>query len=95
VQQVDVLGDHGLHEPEPLELGERQVRRVRLGAREHREARRIELPDLLRVGAERLDRSVLEWVDSGPQAGRRAEVGNPALGRDARAGENDARLRLE
>jgi hypothetical protein len=36
VQQVDVLRDHRLHQLAPLELREREVRRVRLRLREHR-----------------------------------------------------------
>src|SRR5204863_9354813 len=70
------------------------VRVVRPRVREHREARRVEAPHLPRVGAERVDRAVLERVELRPETGRRAEVGDPALGRDARAGEDDARLRL-
>ena len=46
------------------------------------------------VAAERLQRGDLERVDLRPDAGRRAEVGDAALGRDPCAREDDARLPL-
>ena len=59
---------------------------------QHVDPRRVEAPDLLRVVAERAERRVLHRVDLGPDPGRRAEVRDAALGRDAGAGEDDARL---
>ena len=80
VQQVDVLCDDRLHEPEPLELGEREVRGVRLDGGEHGEARRVEAPDLLRIAPEGAHGRVLPRVDLGPHSRRGTEVGNAALG---------------
>ena len=95
VQEIDVLGHDRPDEPGTLEPSQSEVRVVRLGAREHREPRRVEAPHLLRVAAERLDRAVLERVELCPEPGRGAEVRDPALGRDPRAGEDDARLILD
>ena len=92
VEQVDVLRDDGAHEPAALQLGERAMGLVRLGARQHVDPLRVEAPDLLRVVAEGAERRVLHRVDLGPDPRRRPEVRDAALGRDARAGEDDARL---
>src|SRR5581483_10148054 len=94
VQAVDVLRDHRLHEARALELGERAVRRVRLRVRQHSESLRVEVPHLLRVAAEGLDRGVLHRVVPRPDPGRRPEVRDPALGRDAGARQDDARLAI-
>ena len=94
VQQVDVLRDDRPDEPAPLELGERHVRRVRLGLAEHGEARRVEAPDLLGVAPEGAERRVLARVELGPHPRGGAEVRDAALGGDARAGEDDAGLVL-
>ena len=66
-----------------------------LRVREHAEPLGVEVPDLRRVAPERVDRRVLHRVVLRPDAGPRPEVGDPALGRDARAGEDDAGLRLQ
>jgi hypothetical protein len=92
VEQVDVLRHDRPHEPRPLEPRQREMRVVRLGLGQHREARRVEAPHLLGIAAERVDRAVLERVELRPQAGRRAEVGHAALGRHTGAAQDDARL---
>ena len=77
-----------------LELRERVMGCVGLGARQHLDSGRVEAPDLLRVALERAQRRVLHRVDLRPDPGRRAEVRDPALGADAGAGQDDARLPL-
>jgi hypothetical protein len=94
VERVDVLCDDGCHEAAPLELGERQVRGVRARVREGAQAAGVEVPDRLRVAEERVDRRHLHRVVLGPDAGRRAEVGDPAFRADPGPGEDDARLPL-
>ena len=71
VQAVDVLRDHRLHEPGPLELGERGVAGVRLARGEHLEAQRVELPDRSRVAPPGVDVRDLERVVLRPDAPRR------------------------
>jgi hypothetical protein len=92
VQEVDVLRDDGAHEAARLELRQCAMRVVRLGLSERAVAQRVEGPDLFRIGVESVDRRVLHRVVLRPDSGRRAEVGNAALGRHASAGEDDARL---
>src|SRR5207237_3399780 len=94
VQEVDVLRDYRADEPRRLEPGERTVRVVRLRLGQDAEARCVEPPDLLRVGAEGLDRAVLERVETRPEPRRRPEVGDTALRRHACPGQEDARLPL-
>ena len=92
VEGVDVLRHDRAHEAPALELGERQVDAVRLGGAEHVEAGRVEAPDLARIALERAERRVLERIELRPDAGGRAEVRDPALGRRTRAGQDDAGL---
>jgi hypothetical protein len=91
VQKVDVLGDDRVHEAAPLQLGECAVGIVRLGVRQHREAWRVEAPHLRGIGAERLERAVLQRIELRPDSGGRPEVRDTALGRNPGAGEHDAR----
>ena len=95
VQRVDVLRHDRLNQSTSLQLGEREMASVRLRRQERVDARAIEAPDALRVAPEGLDRRDFEGIDLGPDTGRGAEVGNAALGRDARSGEHDARLPLD
>ena len=48
VQAVDVLGDHRVEQPRPLELGQRRVRAVGLLVLERLEALAVEVPEALR-----------------------------------------------
>src|SRR5205807_2193637 len=66
----------------------------RLRARQHLETQGVELPHLHRVAPEGADRRVLHRVVLRPDSGRGTEVRDPALGRDAGAGQYDARLPL-
>src|SRR5262249_46687099 len=84
--------DDRADETPAFELRESQMRRVRFGLHEHREAQRVKPPDLLGVTAERLDRRVLLGVELGPEPRWGAEVRDPRLGRDPRSRERDARL---
>src|SRR5262249_56335963 len=86
VQAVDVLGHDRLDEPSSLELGERKVPGVRLRLRQDTETQRVELPDLLGVAPEGVDRRVLHRVVLRPDPTRRAEGGKAAL-----RGDPDAR----
>ena len=65
-------------EPVPLELDEREMRRVGLGAAQQIDPLAIEAPDAFRIAPERLDRRDLERVDLGPDPRRGAEVRDPA-----------------
>jgi hypothetical protein len=91
VQAVDVLRDHRVHPAAVLELRERAVAVVRLGASEQREPLAVEIPHLRGVGEERVDRRVFERVVLCPDTARRAKVRNAGLGADARTGQHDAR----
>ena len=90
VQEVDVLGHDRADVAESLELGQGHVRRrsARRRRASRSEARRTPRP-CAGSRAERLDRAVLERIELRPQPRGGAEVGDPALGRDARAGENE------
>jgi hypothetical protein len=94
MQRVDVLGDDRADEAALLELGERSVAGVRLGVEQHAQPLSVEAPDALGVAAKGVDGRDLERVDVGPDPGRRTEVRDPALGRDAGSREDDARLAL-
>ena len=94
VEPVDVLRHDGLDETGPLEGGEREMGRVRPSLLQDIEPARIEVPHLDGVAAEGLDGCVLGRVVSCPDAARRPEVRDAALGRNAGAGENAARLML-
>ncbi len=74
----NVLRDHGVERPAPLERDERAVGPVGPLALEHREAVAVEAPEALRVRVEGVDVCDLHRIDSLPQAGPGcAEVGNP------------------
>ena len=92
VERVDVLRHERAQKPAPLELGEREVRRVGLGVRQHAQPEPVELPHLAWVALERVDRRVLHRVVLRPDPGRRAEVRDPALGRDPCPRQCDGRL---
>ena len=94
VQPVDVLRDHRLHQPPPLELGDRVVRRVRLRVAQDVDPFAVEAPHPLGVATERVDRGDLERIDLGPDPRVRAEVRDAGLGRHPGAREHDARLTL-
>ena len=78
VQPVDVLRDHGVEQPAPLELDERVVRPVGPLVAQRGEAVAVEVPEALRVAPEDVDVGDLHRVDVLPQprAGR-AEVRDP------------------
>src|SRR5262245_59298191 len=92
MQTVDVLCHDRLQEPARLQLRKRKVGRVRPGLREHVESERVELPDALRVAAERVDRCDLVGIEALPDPGRAPKVRNAALRADPRARERDAGL---
>ena len=95
VQPVDVLGDHRVEQPGPLELDERGVRAVRLLVPERLEALAVEAPEPLRVAAEGVDVGDLHRIDVGPQPGsRRAEIGDSRRHRDPGAGQRHDRVGL-
>ena len=79
VQRVDVLGDDRPDEPAPLELGERQVRGVRLGGAEQIDPLAVEAPDTGRIASERVDGGDLEGIDVGPDSRGGAKVRDPGL----------------
>ena len=66
VQRVDVLGHDRLDEAPPLELGEREVPRVRLRGEQRADPAPVEAPHALGIATERLDRGDLERVDLRP-----------------------------
>ena len=88
VETVDILGDHHRGEPRLLESGDGEVSLIRLGVREAPLQARLPALDAHRTIAHiALDRVALR-VGGLPDAVRPAEVGDPGLGRDARAGEH-------
>ena len=92
VQPVDVLGDHRVEQPGPLELGQRLVRAVGLLVLQRLEAAAVEVPEALGVAPEDVDVGDLHRVDVLPQAGaRRAEVRDPGRHRDPRPGQRHDR----
>jgi hypothetical protein len=92
MQIVDVLGDDGGDLAGPVERGKRAVAasRPRRGkGRFHRKAPPPCLIPGIGTGDELIER---DRAVAGPQSAGRAEVGNPAFGRNAGAGEgNDGR----
>jgi hypothetical protein len=79
-------------EEDLFERRERAVGVVRLGGGQELEAHGVEVPDLRRIAPPGRDVRDLERVVVLPDPGRRAEVGDAGLGRDAGAGQHDARL---
>ncbi len=70
VQRVDVLRHDSLDEPAALELGEREVRCVRLRVAKDVDPLAVEAPDAHRIAPERLDGRDLERIDVGPDSRR-------------------------
>jgi hypothetical protein len=93
VQVVDVLGAEVEFVPargEPgLELGQGQVGGVGFDLLQVGAAGVVEGVHLARVAREALGRGHLAEVDPGPDPGRVAEGGQPALGRDPGAGQDE------
>ena len=95
VQAVDVLRHDARDEAARLELRERGVRRVVDDARAD-ERLGPALPDSRGVAREHVDMPVDHRIEPLPEAARRAEVGQAAGRRDARAGEREhGRVALE
>ena len=95
VQPVDVLGDDARDDARELEARERVVGGVVHDVRSH-ERLGPALPDARGIAREHVDVPVDHRVEALPEAARRAEVGQPARGRDAGARErHDGRTGLE
>src|SRR5438105_1439064 len=95
MQLIDVLRDHRVEQPSPLELGEREVGSVRALVLERLEPPPVEVPEALRVSVEHVDVRDLHRVDVRPDARPgRAEVRDPRGHGDPGAGQRDGRLRL-
>ena len=88
VEPVDVLREHAAHEAQALELRDRDVPLVRPSLPEPGDALGVEVPELLRLAAPRVDvRELLEALGA-PEALAAAVVGKAALRRDAGPGED-------
>ena len=67
VQRVDVLGDHRVHEPTPLELGEREVAGVRLGGEQRVDPCPVETPDALGIAPK-------AWIEATSSGSTSAQI---------------------
>ena len=84
VEAVDVLRDDARDEAAGLESRKCFVRRIWQDARAH-ERLGPALPDARGIAGEHVDMPVDHGVEPLPETAGRAEVGQPARGRDARA----------
>lgn len=88
VKAIDVLGDERPVPNHPGKLDQGHVAGIWRGFPERRTPGIVEAPDQLRVGSERLGRRHLFRAVTLPQPAGIAEGLQPALGRDAGAGQH-------
>src|SRR5262249_82014 len=89
VQVVDILGDNARNLAGLVQCSKSPVAAARLGRRKHRRHRKPALPGLVPRLLARHELVVGDRPVAGPDAARRAEVGDAAFGGDPGAGEGD------